>query len=110
MPTAVPMSKLRELLRATARVPEGFTPHEKIARLLEARGKLAEGSGEEPFDWATGEHLAFATLLDGGNPIRFSGQDSRRGTFSQRHAVLSDVKTGRRYTPLANLRPLVMLG
>jgi len=105
VPTAVPLPKLRELLRATSVVPADFTPHEKIAKLLEARAKLAEGSGEEPFDWATGEHLAFATLLDEGTPIRFSGQDSRRGTFSQRHAVLSDVRNGRRYTPLANLRP-----
>src|SRR6267143_1868902 len=104
VPTAVPMPKLRDLLRATARVPADFTPHEKIAKLLDLRGKLAEGGGEEPFDWATGEHLAFATLLDEGTPIRFSGQDSRRGTFSQRHAVLSDVRNGRRYTPLANLR------
>jgi 2-oxoglutarate dehydrogenase E1 component len=103
--TAVPMPKLRELLRKTSVVPADFTPHEKIAKLLELRAKLAEGSGDEPFDWATGEHLAFATLLDGGTPIRFSGQDSRRGTFSQRHAVLADVRTGSRYTPLANLRP-----
>jgi 2-oxoglutarate dehydrogenase E1 component len=101
----VPMEKLRQLLRATARVPADFTPHEKIAKLLELRGKLADGEGDEPFDWATGEHLAFATLVDGGTPIRFSGQDSRRGTFSQRHAVLSDIRNGRRYTPLSNLRP-----
>jgi 2-oxoglutarate dehydrogenase E1 component len=100
----VPMPNLRELLRATARVPAGFTPHDKIAKLLELRAKLAEGDGDEPFDWATGEHLAFATLLEGGTPIRFSGQDSRRGTFSQRHAVLSDVRDGRRYVPLANVR------
>src|SRR5438270_765280 len=105
VPTAVPMSKLRELLRATARIPKGFTPHEKIAKLLELRTTLAEGEGDEPFDWSTGEHLAFATLLDGGTPIRFSGQDSRRGTFSQRHQVLADVRNGNRYTPLANLRP-----
>jgi 2-oxoglutarate dehydrogenase E1 component len=104
VPTAVPMQKLRELLRATSRVPADFTPHEKIAKLLDLRGKLAESGSDEPFDWATGEHLAFATLLDEGTPIRFSGQDSRRGTFSQRHAVLSDVRNGRRYTPLANLR------
>ncbi|HYZ89753.1 MAG TPA: 2-oxoglutarate dehydrogenase E1 component [Myxococcales bacterium] len=102
--TAVPMRKLRELLKATARVPADFTPNEKIAKLLELREKLADGDGDEPFDWATGEHLAFATLLDSGTPIRFSGQDSRRGTFSQRHAVLADARNGRRYTPLANLR------
>ena len=77
VPTAVPISKLRDLLRATARVPADFTPHEKIAKLLELRGKLAEGSGDEPFDWATGEHLAFATLLDEGTPVRFSGRAHR---------------------------------
>ena len=103
--TAVPLSKLRDLLRSTAAVPADFTPHEKIRKLLELRERLAEGKGNEPFDWATGEHLAFASLLDGGTPIRFSGQDSRRGTFSQRHAVLADVRTGSRYTPLANIRP-----
>src|SRR5439155_9804405 len=64
----------------------------------------AQGDGSEPFDWGTGEHLAFATLLDEGAPIRFSGQDSRRGTFSHRHAVLADMRDGKRYTPLAHLR------
>src|SRR6267142_2080640 len=104
VPTSVPLPRLRELLRATSVVPSDFTPHEKIAKLLEVRAKLAEGSGDEPFDWATGEHLAFAALLDEGTPIRFSGQDSRRGTFSHRHAVLKDQRSGRPYTPLANLR------
>jgi len=98
------MEKLRDLLRTLSRVPQGFVPHEKIAKLLEARARLADGSGDEPFDWATGEHLAFATLLDEGTPVRFSGQDSRRGTFSHRHAVLKDQRSGRSYTPLANLR------
>ena len=102
--TSVPMEKLRDLLRTLSRVPQGFVPHEKIAKLLEARARLADGSGDEPFDWATGEHLAFATLLDEGTPVRFSGQDSRRGTFSHRHAVLKDQRSGRSYTPLANLR------
>ena len=102
--TSVPMEKLRDLLRTLSRVPQGFVPHEKIAKLLDARARLADGSGDEPFDWATGEHLAFATLLDEGTPVRFSGQDSRRGTFSHRHAVLKDQRSGRSYTPLANLR------
>jgi len=102
--TAVPLEKLRELLRVTSRVPSDFTPHEKIAKLLEARGKLADGTGDDPFDWAIGEHLAFATLLDEGTPVRFSGQDSRRGTFSHRHAVLRDVHSGKPYTPLSNLK------
>jgi 2-oxoglutarate dehydrogenase E1 component len=105
VPTAVPLNKLRQLLRAISTVPADFTPHEKIVRLLADRRKLAEPGGEElPFDWGVGEHLAFASLLDEGTPIRFSGQDSRRGTFSHRHAVLTDVKDGKRFTPLNALR------
>src|SRR4051812_31375922 len=102
--TAVPLEKLRELLRSLSRVPKDFTPHEKIGKLLETRARLADGRGDEPFDWAIGEHLALASLLDEGTPIRFSGQDSRRGTFSHRHAVLKDQRSGRPYTPLSSLR------
>ena len=102
--TAVPEAKLRELLHRLSQVPAGFTPNDKVAKLLEGRRKLAEGKGTEPFDWGVGEHLAFATLLDEGTPIRFSGQDARRGTFSHRHAVLADARDGKRYTPLAHLR------
>jgi 2-oxoglutarate dehydrogenase E1 component len=104
LPTAVAEPKLRELLVKLSQVPQGFTPNDKVAKLLEGRRKLAEGDGNEPFDWGTGEHLAFATLLDEGAPIRFSGQDARRGTFSHRHAVLADARDGKRYTPLAHLR------
>src|SRR5438270_11547712 len=85
--TQVPEPRLRELLLKLSQVPQGFTPNDKIAKLLELRRRLAEGPASEPFDWGVGEHLAFATLLDDGAPIRFSGQDSRRGTFSHRHAV-----------------------
>ncbi|HYS09970.1 MAG TPA: 2-oxoglutarate dehydrogenase E1 component [Myxococcales bacterium] len=104
VPTAVPETKLRDLLLKLSQVPAGFTPNDKVAKLLDQRRKIAQGDGTEPFDWGTGEHLAFATLLDEGAPIRFSGQDSRRGTFSHRHAVLADARTGQRYTPLAHLR------
>jgi 2-oxoglutarate dehydrogenase E1 component len=104
VPTQVPDSKLRELLVAISRVPGEFTPNDKIGKLLEGRRKLAEAQQPLPFDWGVGEHLAFATLLDAGVPVRFSGQDSRRGTFSHRHAVLFDIKDGKRYTPLAHLR------
>ena len=103
VPTAVPEEKLRAHLLALSRFPAGFTPHEKIEKLFDGRRKLAEGPADAPFDWATAEHLAFASLLAEGTPVRFSGQDSRRGTFSQRHAVLSDVKTGARYTPLQHV-------
>ncbi|TMA25534.1 MAG: 2-oxoglutarate dehydrogenase E1 component [Deltaproteobacteria bacterium] len=104
VPTNVPDAKLRQLLVSLSRLPADFTPNDKIAKLLEGRRKIAEAHILEPFDWGVGEHLAFATLLDEGIPVRFSGQDSRRGTFSHRHAVLSDVKDGKRYTPLAHLR------
>ncbi len=102
--TAVPEAKLRELLTKISQVPSGFTPNEKVAKLLEGRRKLSAGPDTEHFDWGVGEHLAFATLLDEGAPIRFSGQDARRGTFSHRHAVLADARDGKRYTPLAHLR------
>jgi 2-oxoglutarate dehydrogenase E1 component len=104
VPTFVPEPKLRELLLKLSKVPEGFTPNDKVAKILEGRRKLAEAPSSEPFDWGVGEHLALATLLDQGAPIRFSGQDSRRGTFSHRHAVLSDARDGKRYTPLAHLK------
>ncbi len=114
VPTSVPRERLQRYLLSLSKVPDSFTPHEKIRHLLDARRKLAESArsvtGASPkapvatFDWGVGEHLAFASLLDEGFPIRFSGQDSRRGTFSHRHAVLSDVVDGKRYTPLAHLR------
>ncbi|HUJ28039.1 MAG TPA: 2-oxoglutarate dehydrogenase E1 component, partial [Myxococcales bacterium] len=102
--TQVPEPKLRELLAKLSQVPASFTPNDKVARLLEQRRKIAGGPSGDPFDWGIGEHLAFATLLDEGAPIRFSGQDARRGTFSHRHAVLADARDGKRYTPLAHLR------
>ncbi len=108
--TAVPEEKLRKYLLAISQVPAGFTPHEKIEKLLEQRRRLAEGASDLHFDWATAEHLALASLLAEGTPVRFSGQDSRRGTFSQRHAVLADVKTGARHTPLRQLEGLDRLG
>jgi len=102
--TSVPLDKLKQLLLSLSQVPPGFTAHEKLKKLLlETRRKLAEGDGTQTFDWGVGEHLGLGTLLDMGHPVRFSGQDSRRGTFSHRHAVLADVHTGKRYTPLAHL-------
>jgi 2-oxoglutarate dehydrogenase E1 component len=102
--TNVPDSKLREVLLSISRVPPDFTPVDKIVKLLETRRKLAEGSSSDTFDWGIAEHLAFGTLLDAGVPVRFSGQDSRRGTFSHRHAALYDARDNKRYTPLAHLR------
>ena len=101
--TGADRKRLQSLLEAQTRVPADFHPHPKIERFLQARAEMARG--ERPLDWAAAEALAFASLLTEGTPIRLSGQDSARGTFSQRHSVLHDYETGRRYAPLANLAP-----
>ena len=100
--TAVPLDALREVGAALTRVPEGFAINPKIARQLEAK-KAAIDSGEG-IDWATGEALAFGTLLLDGHRVRLSGEDVQRGTFSQRHAVLIDQQTQAEYVPLNNIR------
>ncbi len=91
----------RDLLEATTHVPEDFNVHPKLARLLDIRREMA--AGKKPLDWAAGEALAFASLVTQNVRVRLSGQDVQRGTFSHRHAVLHDVKTGKTYTPLAHL-------
>jgi 2-oxoglutarate dehydrogenase E1 component len=101
--TGVPYEPLLAIAEGSARVPEGFTPHAKVARLLEAR--RAEVADRKPIDWATAEMLAFGSLVLGGTRVRLSGQDSGRGTFSQRHAAVYDMKTGQRYLPLDHLAP-----
>jgi 2-oxoglutarate dehydrogenase E1 component len=100
--TAGAKSKLIELGRRITEIPAGVDMHKTVARVIEARRKaIDEGRG---IDWALGEHLAFATLLDEGFPVRLSGQDSGRGTFSQRHSHFVDQTTEERYTPLNHLR------
>ena len=100
--TAVPLDRLRALNEAMSALPDGFTVHPKLAKPLRRRSTALEG--EEPtVDWAHAELLAFATLLAEGTPIRLTGQDTVRGTFSQRHAGLFDAKTGDRYVPLEHL-------
>jgi 2-oxoglutarate dehydrogenase E1 component len=99
--TGVELATLREIGERITTVRPGFHVHRTIARFLENRRKAIEsGSG---IDWATAEALAFATLLRDGHRVRLSGQDSERGTFSQRHAVLIDQESEARYTPLNNL-------
>lgn len=95
------VEKLRLLLEATTKVPETFNLHPKLKRFHEKRIQMARG--EIPLDWAGAEALAFATLAVEGHRIRFTGQDSRRGTFSHRHAVLTDYETGEIYEPLNHL-------
>jgi 2-oxoglutarate dehydrogenase E1 component len=85
------------------RVPEGFTVQPQVKKLfLDRRRNQHQGQG--PYDWAFGEALAFGSLLVEGTPVRLSGQDSRRGTFSQRHCVLYDTASWQRYIPLGNLK------
>lgn len=99
--TGVERDRLSKLLESQTRLPDGFHPHAKIARGLERRRKMAEG--QEPLDWAAGEALAYASLATDGYRVRLTGQDSERGTFSHRHAVLHDTKNGQIYVPLQNL-------
>ena len=101
--TGVPRERLTSLLKKLAHVPDDFNLHPKLGRMMEHRRQIA--AGQQPVDWSTAEALALATLATDGVRVRLSGQDSERGTFSQRHAVLHDVRNGRKYTPLANLSP-----
>jgi 2-oxoglutarate dehydrogenase E1 component len=99
--TAVPAEKLVDLSRRLLELPAGFRAHPKVLPILRARHeKLIAG---EPFEWATGEMLAYASLLSERAPVRISGQDSKRGTFSHRHAVLMDTETGEQYAPLSSV-------
>ncbi|TAK46889.1 MAG: 2-oxoglutarate dehydrogenase E1 component [Xanthobacteraceae bacterium] len=95
--TGVDVATLRDIGNRITTVPEGFRVHRTIQRFLDNRRKAIE-SGTD-IDWATAEALAFCTLLRDGNPVRLSGQDSERGTFSQRHSVLIDQEDERRHTP-----------
>jgi multifunctional 2-oxoglutarate metabolism enzyme len=100
--TAVPAARLRDLGEALLRVPEGFTVHPKLVKQLERR-REALGDEAHTIDWAHAEALAFASLLTEGTPIRLTGQDTERGTFSQRHLVLHDAKTGQTVCPIQSL-------
>lgn len=99
--TAVSLEKLKEVGKAITKIPENFNMHKTVERVVTTRNQMIE-TGEN-LDWAIAEHLAFGTLLDEGFPIRLSGQDSCRGTFSHRHSHFIDQKTEDRYTPLANI-------
>jgi multifunctional 2-oxoglutarate metabolism enzyme len=101
--TAVPAARLREIGQQLLRVPDGFTVHPKLVKQLDRR-REALGEGAEPaIDWAHAEALAFASLLTEGTPLRLTGQDTERGTFSQRHMVLHDAKTGQTVCPIQSL-------
>jgi len=99
--TGVPVERLAQVAEGLGHLPSGFTVHPKLAPMLERRRKVIAENGA--IDWALAEALAFGTLLVEGTPVRLSGQDSSRGTFSQRHAALMDQKTGEEYVPLDHL-------
>lgn len=102
--TGVPRQTLSRIGRVLTTVPAGFNLNPKMVQQLARRAKMAEGA--LALDWATAEALAFGSLLLEGTPIRMSGQDSSRGTFSQRHVVMHDTQTGETWTPLSQLDPL----
>ena len=99
--TGVPMKTLKEMGAKLSAVPEGFNVHRTVKRFLDNRASIIDSG--EGIDWATAEALAFGTLVTEGHPVRLSGQDVERGTFSQRHSVLYDQEDESRYVPLANL-------
>ncbi|NDW04694.1 2-oxoglutarate dehydrogenase E1 component [Jiella pacifica] len=99
--TGVPMKTLKEMGAKLSAVPEGFNVHRTVKRFLDNRAAIIDSG--EGIDWATAEALAFGTLVTEGHPVRLSGQDVERGTFSQRHSVLYDQEDESRYIPLANL-------
>src|SRR5262249_16400835 len=100
-PTAVEHAELHPVIERITPLPEGLTVNSKVAELLRRRREVVHaGKG---IDWATAEALAFGTLLAEGLSVRLTGQDTRRGTFSQRHATLQDIKTGARYVPRQGL-------
>jgi 2-oxoglutarate dehydrogenase E1 component len=100
--TAISAETMAEVGAALTRAPDGFPLHKTVGRLLETRAKMFESG--QGFDWATGEALAFGSLLTEGYPVRLSGQDSTRGTFSQRHSGLINQDTEERYYPLNHIR------
>jgi 2-oxoglutarate dehydrogenase E1 component len=101
--TAMGKSVVSDLLKRQTELPESFTPHPKIKRLLKNRAEMADGT--RMFDWGGAEVTAFGSLLAAGYRVRISGQDSGRGTFSHRHSVLHDYESGTSYTPLCHLDP-----
>lgn len=103
IPTAIDEGELKRLGEVLTTVPQGFNIHKTLQRILDAKKEMfASGEG---FDWATAEALAFGSLLAEGHGVRLSGQDSGRGTFSQRHAVWVDQKSAEKYVPLTTVGP-----
>ncbi len=103
--TGIGLDRLRALNEGLLRYPDGFTIHRKLERARERRRTMLRDENERTVDWASAEELAFASILEDGVPIRLTGEDVERGTFSHRHAVLHDAVTGARHVPLQALSP-----
>ncbi|MEE8044592.1 MAG: 2-oxoglutarate dehydrogenase E1 component, partial [Thermodesulfobacteriota bacterium] len=101
--TAVPAKTLKELNTSLLKLPDNFTINSKLKRGMGRRAKSLDDLDEKTIDWATAENLAFASILADGTAIRLTGQDTQRGTFSHRHAVLHDSKTWAPYIPLQKI-------
>jgi 2-oxoglutarate dehydrogenase E1 component len=101
--TKVPLKLLAHIADSMTELPSGFTPHPKIERLFAQRAEM--GQGKRAVDWGMGELLAYGSLLYQGINVRLSGQDCSRGTFSHRHAIVTDIKTGREHLVLGGLHP-----
>jgi len=101
--TAVPLERLAALNESLSQVPPGFTVHKKLERGRERRKTMFANPDEPTIDWSAAEELALASVLADGIPVRFTGEDAERGTFSHRHAVLHDAATGDKYVPLQKI-------
>ncbi|NKB31697.1 MAG: 2-oxoglutarate dehydrogenase E1 component [Pseudomonadales bacterium] len=99
--TSIPLNNLQALARKLVEIPNGFTLQRQVKKLFDDRSKMAEG--EIPVDWGFAESLAYASVLTSGNKVRITGQDVGRGTFTHRHAVVHDNKTGEAHIPLQNI-------
>jgi 2-oxoglutarate dehydrogenase E1 component len=102
--TGLPAERIKALTVALTTYPDNFNIHPKVKKLFEQR--LEMGTGQRLFDYGMAELVAFGSLVEQGTPVRLTGQDSQRGTFNQRHAVMVDTETELRYTPLAHLSPI----
>ncbi len=101
--TRIELARLQQLAQQINTIPDGFVAQRQVAKIYEDRMKMAAGA--LPINWGFAETLAYATLLDAGHPVRITGQDVGRGTFSHRHAVLHNQRDGNSYIPLAHIRP-----
>ncbi len=99
--TGLPAERINALVQGLIRYPADFNIHAKVKKLFEQRAEM--GEGKRPFDYGMAELVAFASLLEQGTPVRLTGQDSERGTFNQRHSVMVDIETERKFFPLQHL-------